>query len=182
MNNIPKGFKLVPVDMLVTALKADASIGASAMDLVAGWKAMAELRALLSKPYPSEDELIASGLGYPFSKEEAVYLYYSGFRTELITVLEAWDAIGHDIGCNPSKDELLDSLRNMTAICNAHGNDMPAAPTPPQPLYDEAAERELFNTWYAKNVGVLGTSTWTEYIGVWMACAQSRAKAGEDER
>lgn len=56
-----------------------------------------------------------------------------------------------------------------------------AAPTPPQPIFDEAAERELFNTWYAKNVGVLGTSTWAEYIGVWMACAQSRAKAGEDE-
>lgn len=56
-----------------------------------------------------------------------------------------------------------------------------AAPTPPQPIYDESAERELFNTWYAKNIGVLGTSTWAEYIGVWMACAQSRAKAGEDE-
>lgn len=50
------------------------------------------------------------------------------------------------------------------------------APTPPQPIYDEASERELFNTWYAKNVGVLGTSTWAEYIGVWMACAQSRSK------
>lgn len=53
------------------------------------------------------------------------------------------------------------------------------APTPPQPIYDEAKERELFNAWYAKNVGVLGTPVWAEYIGVWLACAQSRAKAGE---
>lgn len=28
-------------------------------------------------------------------------------------------------GSNPSKQELLDSLRNMAAICEAHGNDMP---------------------------------------------------------
>jgi hypothetical protein len=75
---------------------------------------------------PTEDELEAAGLGYPLHKEEAVKLWYSGFRSEVITVLEAWEAIGHDIGMNPSKGELLDSLRNMAAICNAHGNDMPA--------------------------------------------------------
>ena len=112
----------------------------------AGGKAKQEPCALLDKPYPSEDELIASGLGYPFSKEEAVQLYYSGFKTEPITVLEAWDAIGHDIGCNPSKEELLDSLRNMAAICEAHGNDMPATQPPgntvafPRELTDELAE------------------------------------------
>ena len=59
------------------------------------------------------------------SKEQAVLLWYEGFRSEPIPVLEAWEAIGHDIGCNPSKQELLDSLRNMAAICEAHGNDMP---------------------------------------------------------
>ncbi|WP_171410884.1 hypothetical protein [Pseudomonas aeruginosa] len=75
---------------------------------------------------PSEDQLIATGLSYPLAKEDAVKLWYSGFRSEVITVLEAWEAIGHDIGMNPSKGELLDSLRNMAAICNAHGNDMPA--------------------------------------------------------
>ncbi|UYM58665.1 hypothetical protein N5938_18710 [Pseudomonas aeruginosa] len=53
-------------------------------------------------------------------------LWYSGFRSEVITVLEAWEAIGHDTGINPDKEELLESLRNMAAICNAHGNDMPA--------------------------------------------------------
>ncbi|HHM6395376.1 TPA: hypothetical protein ACRNQ2_004110 [Pseudomonas aeruginosa] len=75
---------------------------------------------------PSEDQLIAAGLSYPLAKEAAVQLWYAGFRSEVVTVLEAWEAIGHDIGMNPSKGELLDSLRNMAAICNAHGNDMPA--------------------------------------------------------
>ncbi|EPV7596215.1 hypothetical protein ACV940_003664 [Pseudomonas aeruginosa] len=75
---------------------------------------------------PTEDELEAAGLGYPLHKEEAVKLWYSGFRSEVITVLEAWEAIGHDTGINPDKEELLESLRNMAAICNAHGNDMPA--------------------------------------------------------
>lgn len=125
----------VPRADLEAALKADASRGATASELVAGWAAMERLRALLEARHPSEDELIASGLGYPFSKEEAVQLWYSGFKTEPITVLEAWDAIGHDIGCNPSKDELLDSLRNMAAICEAHGNDMPA----PQPQGEPVA-------------------------------------------
>lgn len=75
---------------------------------------------------PSEDQLTAAGLSYPLAKEDAVNLWYAGFRSEVVTVLEAWEAIGHDIGMNPSKGELLDSLRNIAAICNAHGNDMPA--------------------------------------------------------
>ncbi|HEJ2276514.1 TPA: Lar family restriction alleviation protein [Pseudomonas aeruginosa] len=41
---------------------------------------------------PTEDELEAAGLGYPLHKEEAVKLWYSGFRSEVITVLEAWEA------------------------------------------------------------------------------------------
>ncbi|MGQ7957635.1 hypothetical protein ACUTAF_07955 [Pseudomonas sp. SP16.1] len=75
--------------------------------------------------HPSESDLESSVLGYPLSKEQAVQLWHNGFRSEPITVLEAWEAIGHDIACNPSKDDLLDSLRNMAEICNAHGNDMP---------------------------------------------------------
>ncbi|HCF0803868.1 TPA: hypothetical protein NH734_003960 [Pseudomonas aeruginosa] len=75
---------------------------------------------------PSEDQLIAAGLSYPLAKEDAVKLWYAGFRSEVVTVLEAWEAIGHDTGINPDKEELLESLRNMAAICNAHGNDMPA--------------------------------------------------------
>ncbi|MBH3785078.1 hypothetical protein I5M01_29390 [Pseudomonas aeruginosa] len=69
---------------------------------------------------PTEDELEAAGIGYPLHKEEAVKLWYSGFRSEVITVLEAWEAIGHDTGINPDKEELLDSLRYMLEKCEAH--------------------------------------------------------------
>lgn len=37
-------------------------------------------------------------------------------KQEMLSVLEAWEAIGHDIGVNPSKEELLDSLRNMSRL------------------------------------------------------------------
>ncbi|UWU64136.1 hypothetical protein [Pseudomonas aeruginosa] len=69
---------------------------------------------------PSEDQLTAAGLSYPLAKEDAVKLWYAGFRSEVVTVLEAWEAIGHDIGMNPSKGELLDSLRYMLEKCEAH--------------------------------------------------------------
>lgn len=47
-----------------------------------------------------------------------------------------------------------------------------------QPIYDEAKERELFNAWY----GELPTTKLKETMWMaWEACAQSRAKAGEDE-
>ncbi|SDK82600.1 hypothetical protein SAMN05216189_105333 [Pseudomonas delhiensis] len=85
----------------------------------------AQARAALAQPSPApklstEDELEAAGLGYPLAKEEAVKLWYSGFRSEVITVLEAWEAIGHDIGMNPDKGELLASLRYMLEKCEAH--------------------------------------------------------------
>lgn len=69
---------------------------------------------------PSEDQLTAAGLSYPLAKEDAVKLWYAGFRSEVVTVLEAWEAIGHDIGMNPDKGELLDSLRYMLEKCEAH--------------------------------------------------------------
>lgn len=154
----------VPRADLEAALKADASRGATASELVAGWAAMERLRALLEARHPSEDELIASGLGYPFSKEEAVQLWYSGFKTEPITVLEAWDAIGHDIGCNPSKDELLDSLRNMAAICEAHGNDMPAPQPQPAPVAVVMPERLAMT-----GRGLMDAPTVDHHLG-WNAC------------
>ncbi|MEX2901359.1 hypothetical protein AB3967_08515 [Pseudomonas rhodesiae] len=70
-----------------------------------------------------------------------------------------------------------------------------AAPTLPQPVYDEAKERELFETWALEQIGpyfnkhedclvrtdhggyVYG-QTVTSWLS-WQACAQSRAKAGE---
>ncbi|HGN2354265.1 TPA: hypothetical protein ACKR0C_005078 [Pseudomonas aeruginosa] len=81
---------------------------------------VAELEKQERPEGPTDDELEAAGLGYPLHKEEAVKLWYSGFRSEVITVLEAWEAIGHDIGMNPDKGELLDSLRYMLEKCEAH--------------------------------------------------------------
>ncbi|MBC8786361.1 hypothetical protein [Pseudomonas fluorescens] len=53
-----------------------------------------------------------------------------------------------------------------------------SAPTPPQPIYDEAKERELFNEWY----GELPTTKFKETMWMaWEACAQSSAKDGEGE-
>lgn len=37
-------------------------------------------------------------------------------KGETVTVLEAWEAIGHDIGVNPSKWELLQSLLHMSHL------------------------------------------------------------------
>ncbi|KAA8555180.1 hypothetical protein [Pseudomonas marginalis] len=69
-----------------------------------------------------------------------------------------------------------------------------AAPTPPQPIYDEAAELSKFmDHMQDKTLYVPGFKdrddtkmqfsddvTDTLWMG-WLACAQSRAKAGEDE-
>lgn len=77
-----------------------------------------------------------------------------------------------------------------------------AAPAPPQPIYDEAKERELFEVHYRDQFeaetgrelsdddikslrdgplyGKSRTYLNGQWVG-WQACAQSRAKAGEDE-
>lgn len=69
------------------------------------------------------------------------------------------------------------------------------APTPPQPIYDEAAEQEAFEavnpmpdqvTKFKGGYAPTGYSAWDaqdfckKWDG-WKQCAQSRAKAGEDE-
>ncbi|MAB96981.1 MAG: hypothetical protein CMK71_02790 [Pseudomonadaceae bacterium] len=107
-------------------------------------QARAKLAAPPSIPAVSEMELDKYGLGYPLHKEQAVQLWHKGFRSEPITVLEAWEAIGHDIGCNPSKDELFDSLRNMSEICRAHGFDTPSIPET-----SVVVERELLDLCYS---------------------------------
>jgi hypothetical protein len=59
-----------------------------------------------------------------------------------------------------------------------------AAPTPPQPIYDEAKERELFEASTTSALGrdsdgyYIATDTYMRWQG-WLACAQSRAKAWE---
>ena len=70
-------------------------------------------------------------------------------------------------GC-VSEDMARDIFTNMLA----------AAPTPPQPIYDEAKELESCrSSWEKTGVGVVFADYWQG----WLACAQSRAKAGEDE-
>lgn len=74
----------------------------------------------------------------------------------------------------------IDSMKAQADLTNRTGYKamLAAAPTPPQPIYDEANERELFNAWY----GELPTTKLKETMWMaWEACAQSRAKAGEDE-
>ncbi|MBK3439307.1 hypothetical protein [Pseudomonas sp. MF7448] len=68
-----------------------------------------------------------------------------------------------------------------------------AAPTPPQPIFEEAKERELFGFWSSTHDYLGGCTLHTGTDGIysdsdlqhawesWLACAQSRAKAGEDE-
>ena len=57
-------------------------------------------------------------------------------------------------------------------------------PTPPQPIFDEAKERELFGESATSALGrdsdgyYIATDTYLRWQG-WIACAQSRAKAGE---
>lgn len=43
-----------------------------------------------------------------------------------ISVLDAWEAIGHDIGVNPSKEELLASLRYMAQLAEMNDGGNPA--------------------------------------------------------
>lgn len=63
------------------------------------------------------------------------------------------------------------------------------APTPPKPIYDEAAERKLFESVQDDEGGNIDRDSMGDYENPyiqsawdgWQACAQSRAKAGEDE-
>ncbi|HBO4355065.1 TPA: hypothetical protein L4U31_002822 [Pseudomonas aeruginosa] len=43
-----------------------------------------------------------------------------------ISVLDAWEALGNDIGLGPSKDELLDSLRFTAALADMNEGGNPA--------------------------------------------------------
>lgn len=68
------------------------------------------------------------------------------------------------------------------------------SPTPPQPIYDEAKEMELFEVWALEEIGPYfnkpedcllkdrGRYVYGQTVTscqAWLACAQSRAKAGE---
>lgn len=83
---------------------------------------------------------------------------------------------------------------------NTYTDMLAAAPAPPQPIYDEAAELERFSTqwklegriyrdknthqWLPTRDTIEGFQMAETVRALWMgwqSCAQSRAKAGEDE-
>lgn len=75
--------------------------------------------------HPSESQLEAAELGYPISKEDAVTLWYQGFRSPVITQAEVWEAMGsRDLGIH-DKSELLEALRHMNTLCASYGYDAP---------------------------------------------------------
>lgn len=99
-------------ELLATALKADASIGASAIELVNGWAAMAKLRALLDKPEtpmeiggyaPSE----TSGAQMEMSDEWAQEV----FSKRMLVKLEASAAKGRNGWQQCSQESLSRMLR-----------------------------------------------------------------------
>lgn len=63
-------------------------------------------------------------------------------------------------------------------INDAFSAMLAAAPAPPQPLYDEAKEQELFAEWW-RNTPILRASKLQLAEEAWLARAQSRAKAVE---
>lgn len=94
-------------------------------------------------------------------------------------VLAGLKALGGCVGsCGeaspPEHSDILDAFSGMLA----------AAPTPPQPIYDEVKERELFEAYATSALGrdsdgyYIATDTYLRWQG-WVACAQSRAKAGD---
>lgn len=86
-------------------------------------------------------------------------------------------------------DELTNGNSSHDKVMRFRWAQMLAAvPAPPQPIFDEAKERELFEALQVDEGGnidfedgyydnVFVQSAWDG----WKACAQSRAKAGEDE-
>lgn len=58
-NNKPNDVRVVPFELLERVCKADASMGASAIQLMDGWVAMGELRAILAQPADQQGEPVA---------------------------------------------------------------------------------------------------------------------------
>ena len=52
-----------------------------------------------------------------------------------------------------------------------------AAPAPPRPIYEEAKEKETHMEWFQNSEKFV--NEYDQSLYGWLACAQSRAKAGE---
>lgn len=98
----------------------------------------------------------------------------------------------HMIAATVADDQGAKGLRAKIAV-DAYNAMLSAAPTPPQPIYDEAKEKGLFAEFSRRIVAHDAANfpiRWCdcvpdeeieEHLNTWLACAQSRAKAGEDE-
>lgn len=150
--NIPKGFKLVP-EVATLEMKN------------AGWR---ECDRQGIEPESIEMQTIWTAMHL-----EAPTLLQAAQPVTMANVMRAYEyACDHP-------DKYLRGTSNWCAAVAWKLNQLESpSPTPPQPTYDEAKERELFNAWY----GELPTTKLKETMWMaWEACAQSRAKAGEDE-
>jgi hypothetical protein len=90
--------------------------------------------------------------------------------------------------------EYAADVANLCMMLLDIGGQLKAAQTPPQPIYDEAKERQLFEDsmieaseeagfgepdLYRDSAGCYRQEYHQAAWGGWLACAQSRAKAGE---
>lgn len=91
--------------------------------------------------------------------------------------------------------EYAADVANLCMMLLDIGGQLNAAPTPPQPIYDEAKERELLEAWaysvchvpygwlgreYFKRMGDHYEDDYAHGLWQgWLACAQSRAKSVE---
>lgn len=83
--------------------------------------------------------------------------------------------------------EMINAGFDGFGMAGAYAQMLAAAPTPPQPIYDEAKERELFEAEQDEAGGNIDRDWLGDYENPyvqscwdgWSACAQSRAKAGE---
>lgn len=124
--------------------------------------------------------------------ENMVIHGFESAPNECFTDYKVWEAYQEMSGCQQAAFRAKLCWAAMLA----------AAPTPPQPIYDEAKERKLFESFV---VGFHHGAKLTGYVhddpdypglngqflyedwdvqsawAVWQKCAQSRAKAGEDE-
>lgn len=91
--------------------------------------------------------------------------------------------------------EMLHAAVKVSGVLVIYEAMLAAAPTPPQPIYDEAKERELFESFAVDRRGGYGNLPFFVFARKengqyndgtaelawegWKACAQSRAKAGE---
>jgi hypothetical protein len=142
---------------------------------------------------PTENKLPSVATGHDLNQwklvpvEPTETMVINGFESEpdeCFSDEEVWEQYQEMSGCQQAAFRAKQCWAAMLA----------AAPTPPQPIYDEAKERELFESWYGdvrllsmdgKNRFMHDQDGTYWFIGTrkawsgWLACAQSRAKAVE---